>query len=550
MELMLATLQILLAPLEQLFVPLERSINEDLYQARDVLAKSDVLQGIIEKFKKALKTQKAILVGYYEQIKELEKKIKELEKEVEEVKQTTSEKEEEVNETKERVNELERQLKQDSKNSSKPPSSDKRSKKRYPKRERSKRKAGGQKGHKGHTLEMSDKPDKVVRHEVKECKGCGANLEKTSLIGKEKRQVYEIPPIKIEITEHQAEIKCCPECEKITRGIFPGEVKQKAQYGSRIKAMGSYFNQYQLIPYERCQEMFMDLLGHCPSQGSLVKYVKDCYQKLEKTEEKIKASLLKQGVLHFDETGCHSQGKRKWLHVVSTDKLTYYAIDKQRGKAAMDRMKILPKYKGIAVHDGYASYWQYECEHAACNAHYLREIRAVVEEERKQGWGKEMVKLLKDIKGEVETEKENDPEATKLSVKRQKEYERKYQKILDRGLKANGPPSKKKETESKKAKRGKKKQSRAKNLLDRMDTHREEILLFMRDFSVPFDNNQAERDIRMMKVKQKISGDFRGKGAEHFCRVRGYISTMRKQGINVLESLESVFIDQPLMPAL
>ena len=161
-----------------------------------------------------------------------------------------------------------------------------------------------------------------------------------------------------------------------------------------------------------------------------------------------------------------------------------------------------------------------------------------------------MVKLLKDIKGEVEAEKENYPEATKLSAKRQKEYERKYQKILDRGLKANGPPSKKKEAESKKTKRGRKKQSRAKNLLDRMDAHREEILLFMRDFSVPFDNNQAERDIRMVKVKQKISGDFRGKGAEHFCRIRGYISTMRKQGINVLESLESVFIDQPLMPAL
>jgi transposase len=231
-----------------------------------------------------------------------------------------------------------------------------------------------------------------------------------------------------------------------------------------------------------------------------------------------------------------------WVHVASTEELTHYAVHEKRGVEATKEIGILPFFKGVAMHDGLSSYWQYEqCVHALCNAHHLRELR-FVEEEHKQEWAGQMKALLMEIEEAVREEAACG--GTCLRPERVEEFERRYQRLVEAGLKANPPPERT-------GKRGRPKQSKGKNLVDRLDKHRGAVLRFMHDFRVPFDNNRAERDLRMVKVRQKISGGFRTRrGAQMFCRIRGYISTVRKQGKNVLAALESVFMGDPFVPSL
>jgi len=445
-----------------------------------------------------------------------------------------------------RVQQLEDRLAKNSRNSSKPPSSDDPVEPK-PKslRQRSGKKPGGQEGHPGRTLSLVEDPHHVVVHGPEECEECGESLSEAVASGYERRQVVDIPPrLTLEVTEHRAQRKRCPGCGWSTKAAFPVEASVRVVgYGPRIEALIVYLMEYQLLPYERASELIKDLFGEpAPGVGTLYLIVERCFEGLKETEEAVKEGLRRARVSHFDETGLRVAGKGMWVHVASTDELTHYAIHEKRGVEATKEIGILPFFKGVAMHDGLSSYRQYEqCTHALCNAHHLRELR-FVEEEHKQEWAGRMKALLLEIEEAVREKAASG--GTRLEPERVEEFEMRYQRLLEVGLKANPPPLRT-------GKRGRPKQSKGKNLVDRLNKHRSEVLRFMHDFEVPFDNNRAERDIRMVKVRQKISGCFRTRrGARIFCRIRGYISTVRKQGENVLAALESVFMGDPFVPSL
>lgn len=443
-----------------------------------------------------------------------------------------------------RVVELEDQLAKNSSNSGKPPSSDG-YEKPAPKsrRKRSGKKSGGQVGHPGHTLGMVAKPDEVERHVVNCCAYCRISLKKERVVKIERRQVYDLPEVRLAVTEHQAEVKICPNCQQTTMANFPSEVSQPTQYGKKIKSQMAYFHEYQLLPLKRTQETFKDLYGQSVGEGTIVSACKELALKVKPANAAIKKHLTYNELVEcFDETGMRIKGALHWLHVACTRLLTYYAVHKKRGKEAMNAIGILPKFTGRAIHDGLKAYFQYpQLQHGLCNEHHSRELD-FLEERYPQNWVTELSDLLMEIKAAVDTAKEKSK--TKLSPKTLADFSAQYDMLLKQGLKKNSLPK-----TQVPARRGRPKQSSAKNLLDRLLGYKEAVLAFMYDFNVPFDNNQAERDIRMMKVKQKISGCFRSNhGSETFCAIRGYISTARKNDQPVLDVLHAAFENHPYIP--
>lgn len=445
-----------------------------------------------------------------------------------------------------RVSELEGQLSKNSRNSSKPPSGDGFGKQTKSLRTKSERKSGGQPDHLGQTLEWSNAVAQVVEHRVKQCEGCGASLEQEPVKKLYARQVHELPPVVLQVSEHQVEVKCCPQCGLENQGIFPAEANSVVQYGARLKGMMVYLMEGQLLPSARTCEILSDLMGVKLSEGTLYNSRTQCFEQLEAITDTIQAAIVASEVVQFDETGLRVNGKLWWLHVACTNGLTYYFIHSKRGTAAMEAMEILPSFEGKAVHDGWKSYEAYACEHFLCNAHHLRELM-LISERYGQAWAFQMSLLLCSIHRQVSEAKDN--AQSSLSAEQTQAFKQRYETILDQGFAANpilAPPL----AEAAK-KRGRPKQSPPRNLLNRLQTKQKSVLGFMDDFAVPFDNNQAERDIRMMKLKQKISGCFRSPdGAQMFCRIRGYISTLRKQGRNVLDALIALFLGHPQSPLL
>jgi len=436
------------------------------------------------------------------------------------------------------------QVNKNSRNSSKPPSSDGFQKPRTSSlRKAGEKKNGGQKGHQGHTLTAVENPAHTVLHPVETCAHCATHLKDVAAFEVEKRQVFDIPPLQVEVTEHQAERKICPVCEQCTQGTFPFDVTHPTQYGNRIKALASYFNQYHFIPLERTGEIFGDLFDHPLSQATVLQANEVLAQRVKPVEEYIKQALIEKDVLHLDESSLSVAGKKHWVHVASTEQMTHYGIHPKRGQQATDAIGILPHFEGRALHDHWKPYFGYQaCQHALCNAHHLRELN-FIKEQYQQPWADDMATLLLDIKEAVEQVNEH---TDHLSARKINAFEKRYDKILLQGLNANPPP--KPETDRPK-KRGRPKQSPPKNLLDRLSQFKGEVLAFMYDFRVPFDNNQAERDIRMVKVKQKVSGCFRTEaGATIFCCIRGYISTVKKNAIRVIDAIQGAFDNTPFIP--
>lgn len=441
------------------------------------------------------------------------------------------------------VEQLQARLNKDSHNSHQPPSSDGPAKRPRPRslRKRSGKKSGGQPGHPGVTRCLVDDPATVVAHVPAVCAGCGTDLAGAREISRERRQVIDVPEPRPEVTEHQAVHKACPVCHAVTAGHFPPEVTQPVQFGPRTQATAVYLQTYQLLPFERTVEALQDLFGVSVSQGTLARAQQKAYTALEPVEQAIGAALRQADVVHVDETGQRVAGRTEWVHVLSTSLLTFYAHHAKRGRVAIEAIGLLIGYAGRRVHDAWAPYLNLPGLYALCNAHLLRELIGL-HEDTGQTWLPKMIRLLLSMKAAVEAAQAAGQ--TALPAKQCAGYEAAYTRFLTEGLRANPPP---KAT----GKRGRPKQTPARNLLDRLVTHRGAILAFLHDFRVPFDNNQAERDLRMLKVKGKVSGCFRSpEGADQFCRIRGYISTLRKQGYSVLDGLTSVFGGQPLRPRL
>lgn len=426
-------------------------------------------------------------------------------------------------------------------NSSKPPSSDglgkvPRTKSLRPKGEKP---LGGQPGHRGDTLKLVARPDHIKVHPVTECAHCHASLENEPADGYQKRQVFDIPPVKVEVTEHRAESKHCPTCGQTTTASFPAEADRTVQYGPRLKAQAAYLNTYDFTSLERTRQFFLDTYGHELAEDTIRHATSRIAMNVEPVNQVIIDRIRRAEVVNADETGLRVAGKLHWLHVAGTPTLTAYAVHAKRGIIAMTDAGILNHLQGRLVHDHLKSYYTIHTGlHALCNAHHLRELTFNYQQYA-QPWAEKMADLLREIHRTVEQTR---PLRDHLHPESLADFEQRYTALIAEGETLNPPPERP-------PKGRRPKQTPPRNLLDRLRDHRSEVLAFMHDFRVPFDNNSAERDLRMMKVKQKVSGGFRTlTGAAEFAAVRGYISTMRKQGRPVLEALEMAYRGTPFMP--
>lgn len=436
-----------------------------------------------------------------------------------------------------RVSALEARLGMNSSNSSKPPSSDGYAKP-TPKslRRKSGRKRGGQPGHPGTTLQQVAEPD-VVKMHLPDCCECGHCLEQEPVHHVECRQVLELPEKLFEVVEHHLVTKICSHCGRKVRAAAPHEAPARIQYGSRFRAALVYLRNYQLLPYNRLTQVCRDLFGVAVSKRTIETVERQAYESLAPFAQEVRRQLLQEEVLHADETGMRVDSKRQWFHALSTPTVTFYQVHPKRGGEAIEDNGVIPAFKGTLVHDCWSPYFRYGDAHALCGAHLLRELAGVCENEG-YGWAHELSVLLEMMAKATET-----CEKKTLSESLIAWFEQTYDTILARGQRDLPPPQKTPE------KRGRTKKSKAANLHERLVKHRDSVLRFLRNPVVPFTNNLAERDIRMVKLREKTSGCSRTfLGAEIFARIRAYISTSNKQDKDLFHNIRIAILKKPWIP--
>ena len=442
---------------------------------------------------------------------------------------------------------LEEQVAKHSGNSSKPPSSDGYKKKPLQPmtvslRKKTGKKVGGQPGHAGTTLEQAAEPDQVVAHRPDFCPDCQASLVEAALAPESpaRRQVFEMPVPQVVVTEHRAVSVTCPGCGKCCRAAFPAGVTQPVQYGPNLLGFATYLQGVHLLPFERCAQVVREVTGAPFSPGSLARALESAHGVLAPFEAGVREALAHAPVLHVDETGTRVAGKLQrhsklcsyWFHTRCTPLLTFLFRHERRGAVAVED---LLRYTGILVSDFLSSYVKLSCKHAYCGAHILRELRFQADV-KQQGWANGLIDLLEGAVSACHQARESGTEGKGLADRGR--LEAAYDRLVAEGLRENPPPLVGKATP-------------AVNLLERLEAYKPSCLRFLSDLSVPFTNNQAERDLRMLKVKGKISGGFRTtEGADQYCRLRSYLATCRKQGMALLDCCQSLFNGHLVTPAL
>jgi len=445
-----------------------------------------------------------------------------------------------------RVADLERRLGKDSSNSSMPPSSDglrkpARTRQRGAEQAEGRRAPGKQPDAPGAHLARVAQPDQVIGHVPDRCQGCGAELAGAVVVGVEARQVFDLPRLRLLVREHRAERRQCA-CGTTTQAAFPAEARAAACYGPGVRALCCYLLVHQHLPVDRAAQLLGDVLAAPLATGTVAVVLAEGAAGLEGFCQVVREQLAIAEVAHFDETGARVAGRLHWVHSASTDLLSLFTVHTKRGKVAMDAAGVLPGVTGVAVHDGWSPYWRYEVTHALCGAHLLRELDAITDQPG-QGWAAGMAELLADAKTQADRARATGAEQVDDGVRER--LHARYQRLLADGQVANPPPR----PRPGQRRRGRLRRSPAANLLGRLDRHRVEVLRFLDDLRVPFDNNQAERDLRMVKLQQKISGCWRTlAGAQAFLTLRSYVSTARKHGEDPMRALHQLFLGSPWLP--
>jgi transposase len=438
-----------------------------------------------------------------------------------------------------RIAELEKRLGLNSSNSSKPPSSDGLRRTTSLRTNLSGRKPGGQPGHPGHTLDQVAQPHQVVELTLPQCPQCARSLEDVSPLSVERHQVFDLPPSRIEVTEYRAARKSCPGCGLTHTAVFPSGAQAATQYGPRFNAVMAHLHGTHLLPYARVAELCGELYGHRPGVAAVVESLDQAAGHMATTVGLIADALSQQKVAHADETGVRCAGKTSWVHVCCNAWLTHLSFGGQRGALGFAAAGILPRMSGLLVHDFWAAYLPLECEHSYCIAHLLRELKAM-KELNAHAWAGQLSAVLIEMKGAADAAVSGGQKAVPEVLHQQ--LRGRYDELVEAAQRAH-PESKERKNG---AKQGRIKQSAEHSLLRRMHDHRNEVLRFFDQPGVPFDNNQAERDLRMLKVQQKTSGCFRTKtGADLFCTFRSYVCTAKKLGLNLLEAIGDAFMGSP-----
>lgn len=428
-------------------------------------------------------------------------------------------------------------VRKNSNNSSKPPSSDGLSKKTNSLRESSGKPAGGQPGHKGSTLKQAAQATTVVPHPLPaQCVHCLKTLPLSEARVSERRQVFDVPATKFDVIEHQTlEVRC--HCGQVHTSTFPAGVTEAVQYGPNVRALAVHLTEGQMLPYARAAELLHDIYGLSISPGTIVSWVAEARAALQGTADLIAAGLVAAPLAHADESGLRIEGKLHWLHVVANEALTWYGVHAKRGMDAIEAHGILPKRLGVLIHDCWGPYWRLDCAHALCNAHLLRELLYAAEVTAQQ-WPRAMTALLLTANKFCGVARRQGDVPAKGDIAA---FVTLYHAILDEGD-ALHP-----EVPKPDGRRGRAKQSTSHNLLARLRKYADAVLLFLRNPAVPFTNNEAERAVRMPKIKQKISGCYRSlEGAENFCVIRSCLDTLRKQGHGMLDVLRRAFTGDPI----